>query len=207
MQHVLPSINKPKLRGSWTRPSGPDPSATARLTFSRHRCGRSKRVTKRNIQKIQISGGGNEVWIGLQNGWFCQQSCGVGLTVRRIQSSGELVTVGLNLGSCTGISPRRKTKWKKPHSRAPTANWGEVCYATTEFSCTFRLLSSQATSEFYGVWETAAVPPKYRSADGKTHKQTPNRRQFVGRNEHLTYPQTCAGIFSPEMTSSTLAAP
>lgn len=73
MQRVLPSINKLKLWGSWTRLSEPDRSATARLTFSRHLCRRSKRVAKINIRKIQISGGGNEVWIGLQNGQFCQQ--------------------------------------------------------------------------------------------------------------------------------------
>lgn len=185
MQRVLPSINKLKLRGSWTRLSEPDRSATARLTFSRHLCGRSKRVAKINIRKIQISGGGNEVWIGLRNGQFCQQrDAESGWRVREFNLQENWLRHGW-----TGA---HLSTWQKSCSRALTANCRDGSYTTSEFSCTFRLLSSQVTSEIYSLeferqhlclQSTAALMAKHTNT-----KLTASRRHWW-RNKHLKYAQ------------------
>lgn len=163
MQRVLPSITKLKLPGSW---SEPDRSATARLTFSQHLCGRSKRVAKINIRKIQISGGGNEVWIGLQNGQFCQQ--------RDAESGWRVGEFNLQEnGLRRGWTGAHLCTWQKSCSRALTANCRDVSHTTSKFSCTFRLLSSQVTLEIYNL----EFERQHLSASST---QTPNRQQVVG---------------------------
>lgn len=189
MQRVLPSINKLKLRGSWTRLSEPDRSTTPRLTFSRHLCGRSKRVAKINIRKIQISGGGNEVWIGLQNGQLCQQ--------RDAESGWRVGEFNLQENWLRrGWTGAHLSTWQKSCSRDLTAYCRDVSYTTSEFSCTFRLLSSQVTSEIYNLeferqhlclQNTAALMAKHSNT-----KPTASCRQWR-RNERLKYAQTLRG--------------
>lgn len=93
-------------------------SATALLTFSRHLCGRSKEVAQINIRKNpDLWLGGNEVQIGLQNGRFCQQRAAKSeLIVGGIQSRGELVLKGVELG----LAYWHLSAWPKKNKKKPS---------------------------------------------------------------------------------------